>query len=347
MGLKDRERQGISIFNVIMVLLAVALTVGILLTAYYFKPSAVSNVYAAGAVWNSSSALRTGENIRLEHTDREGCLTIPVPEGTALETLKVENDYAENIVRIIIPDVSEDFFREHFFSGDMRNIDTFRYGFEGDNAVIELVSSGFYETTLDVEEDRLYASLIPAHEKYDKIVVIDAAFGGDDTGSMSYGILEKDITLKLSRAIEELSDSMDLDYHIYYTRSGDETVSNEARAALVRDTDADIYIGLYTDADTDTRVTHGITAYYWTDSNKNLANELVHRVAQETGSKENPSFKSEGSAPYTDISDREIDLCVGYITNKRDAITAGSEKFAKRAANAVISILSDHFAEEE
>ena len=342
---KNRAPVDIPVIYIIITALCLVLCTGILLGVYLLKPAAVSAVNAGNAAWNRSSELRTGESLKVGVDDREGFLTVPVPEGTSVEDIRVESDYKEHMVRLMIPGVSEGFFGEHFFSGDLNNIDTFRYGFKTDGAVVELLSSGFYETELEIKGDKLFVALIPPHEKYDRIVVVDASHGGEDTGSVSYGVSEKDIALNVSLALERASEGRD--FHIYLTRTSDETVSAEQRNSLAEDTQADLFIGLHTDADPDTRVTHGISAYYYEDTVKELADAIAEAVSDSTANdfKEASRRSSGRTVQNTDI--KEVDLCLGYITNKRDALTAASDRFAERASEGMIAAIEKHFEGQE
>ena len=338
---KNKNTGEIPYFYILIAAVCLILSTGIIAAAYFLKPAAVSSVYGTNAVWNRASELKTGENLKTGIDDREGFLTVPVPEGTSLADIGVESDYKEHIVRIMIPGISDSFFRENYFSGDLRNIDTFRYGFEGENAVLELLSSRFYETKLELGGDKLYVALIPPHEKYDRIVIVDAAHGGAETGSMSYGVSEKDITLNVSSALEKAEEASD--YHIYFTRSSDEAVSAELRNSLAEDTQADLIIRLRTDADPDTRVTHGISAYYYEDRAKAFAEALAKAVADSTISSYRETARRTGVRPAEAAGPDEVELCLGYITNKRDALTAASDKFAARAAEGMTKAIGRYF----
>ncbi len=331
-------------FYIAAAALSLVLSIGIILAVIFLNPIPVSSVYGTNAAWNKSTELKTGENLEIGVNDREGYLTVPVPEGTSEDDIEVDSDYIEHVTRIMISGVPENFFRENVFSGDLKNIDRFRYGFEGETAVLELHSARFYETKLELKTDKLYVGLIPPHEKYDRIVVVDASHGGEETGSVSYGVSEKDITLNVSSALEKAAEG--LDYHIYFTRNTDTAVSGEARQALVEDTQADLVLGLHTDADPDTRVTHGISTYYYEDKDREFAEKLGKLVADSTISDFRKASLRRGGSIAENTGSGAVDLCLGYITNKRDALTATSDKFAQRAAEGVIEALNGYFADE-
>lgn len=66
-----------------------------------------------------------------------------------------------------------------------------------------------------------------------KKVVIDAGHGGTDSGAIGNGIIEKDLTLKISKYIFDRLKELGAD--VYITRDSDETISPTERVNRVKD----------------------------------------------------------------------------------------------------------------
>lgn len=64
-----------------------------------------------------------------------------------------------------------------------------------------------------------------------KKIVIDAGHGGDDPGASGNGIVEKDLTLKISNYMYELLKNLGIP--VTMTRIGDETISPEERVKRI------------------------------------------------------------------------------------------------------------------
>lgn len=83
-----------------------------------------------------------------------------------------------------------------------------------------------------------------------KVVVIDAGHGGDNLGAEVSGIVEKEITLEVAKAMYDrltLFEGVD----VYMTRSDDEKLSLKQRAQIAKDYHADYLIALHFNASVD------------------------------------------------------------------------------------------------
>jgi N-acetylmuramoyl-L-alanine amidase len=76
-------------------------------------------------------------------------------------------------------------------------------------------------------------------------VIIDAGHGGQDSGAIRHGVLEKDLTLDVARKLERLVRAQGLETIL--TRSGDETVSLASRAALANRERDSIFVSIHFD----------------------------------------------------------------------------------------------------
>lgn len=91
-----------------------------------------------------------------------------------------------------------------------------------------------------------YVCSIPSYAE-NKVIVIDAGHGGDNLGAQVNDIVEKEITLKVAKAMyDRLSLYEGVD--VYMTREEDKGLSLKQRAIIAKDYDADYMIALHFNA---------------------------------------------------------------------------------------------------
>ena len=76
-------------------------------------------------------------------------------------------------------------------------------------------------------------------------VIIDAGHGGQDSGAIGQGVLEKDLTLDVARKLERLVRAQGLETVL--TRAGDETVSLASRAEMANRERDSLFISIHFD----------------------------------------------------------------------------------------------------
>jgi N-acetylmuramoyl-L-alanine amidase len=92
-----------------------------------------------------------------------------------------------------------------------------------------------------------------------KTVIIDPGHGGKDPGAIGVGgIREKDVTLKLSRALARRL--RDMGFRVVLTRESDSWVSLEERTAIAEANEGDLFISLHANA-ARRRAANGIETY--------------------------------------------------------------------------------------
>ncbi len=78
-----------------------------------------------------------------------------------------------------------------------------------------------------------------------KIIVIDPGHGGEDLGAVGVGgLLEKDVTLSISEAIQKVL-NQDPNYNVLLTRRSDVFMPLEQRTAFANQNDADLFLSIH------------------------------------------------------------------------------------------------------
>ena len=92
-----------------------------------------------------------------------------------------------------------------------------------------------------------------------RLVVIDAGHGGQDSGAMREGVLEKDLTLDVARRLDQLVRVKGI--RTLLTRSGDEFVSLANRAARANEQADCVFVSIHFDEGNRAAAT-GVNTYY-------------------------------------------------------------------------------------
>ena len=277
------------------------------------------------------------EEVSNRDADRNGYLTIPLPDGTGEENVSVTSDDSEQKIKIAISDVPVYFYHRNFLSGDMKNIRNIRYGYENQVAKIELDTNGIFEPDTVFENGNLYLGLRELQEVYKMVAAIDTGHGGSEEGSVAYGITEREISELCAGKLAEEFEKQGI--KTYFTHSSDINEDIPTRIQAAESVSADVIISIHTNADSRTRVTHGIQVVSQEENSEkaekmaeNLAEALGLSIASVEENKDTPEIVSESACPVYFIR-------LGYITNKAEAEKMASEEFAEKAAETITASL--------
>lgn len=111
-----------------------------------------------------------------------------------------------------------------------------------------------------------------------RTVVIDAGHGGKDPGAIGVGGLrEKDVTLRLARALARRLEARQFD--VVMTRDEDRTLSLEERTAIAEGAGGDLFVSVHANAARRSAV-HGVETYYL---DENYERHTLTVAARENG----------------------------------------------------------------
>src|ERR1041385_6786921 len=99
----------------------------------------------------------------------------------------------------------------------------------------------------------------PQTSKSFAVVVLDPGHGGQDSGAMCGGVMEKDLTLDVARRVDRLLDSQGI--ATLMTRVGDSYVSLADRAAFGNRVNDSIFVSIHFNED-NKPVASGVETYY-------------------------------------------------------------------------------------
>ena len=278
-------------------------------------------------------------------------LVIPVPAGTRRENVTINNHYLIDEMWIIIENVDEDFYSKNIISGNRRNILGGTYEKTDGNAILRFMLDDIYEYRSIIEDDMIYVEFVPPREMHHRIIVIDPAFGGSETGIIANDLMEKDVVLSIALKLKDLLD--ETDYMVYYTRHSDTNLSDEKRVRIANNTRADMLIRIEGDSNDDSLV-NGTTTVYNASffiphfGSLELADILEREVVLSIRGKA-IGLKPATADDYV-ISNANVPAAairVGHLTNAQEAILLKRDDYLDKIAIGIFNAIQEIFGEED
>ena len=276
--------------------------------------------------------------------DLRGYLTVPIPEDADESDISIENNITDKSVSIIVKNVPLDFYHKNIFSGDMSNISSVKYGYVDNEAIIMLTSEDIVEADTRYGNGHLYIRLVDPHYAHKKVLVVDPGHGGDDNGSVVYGISEKSI---INGVVSKLKKSLDSsDYGVYYTRVNDRELSEEERVSFIRSVSADLVISIHTDANTKSRAVKGCSAATRSENAK-IAGSFLDSLSLNCSVKNNGVVDGSTLSMIVDDGSPTVFLHLGNLTNRAEAEVMSTDEFQTNAAEAIKNSILEYLNSEK
>ncbi|MCR5265325.1 MAG: N-acetylmuramoyl-L-alanine amidase [Cyanobacteria bacterium RUI128] len=126
---------------------------------------------------------------------------------------------------------------------------------------------------LTKKEGAITSSPKYTREKNSKVIVIDAGHGGKDCGALRDNIFEKDITMEVSKKVQNILQKKG--YKVYMTRTDDTYVSLEDRTIFTEGINPALFVSIHVNS-CNSENPRGIETHYYHDNSLELA-DYVHR----------------------------------------------------------------------
>ena len=173
-----------------------------------------------------------------------------------------------------------------------------------------------------------------------KVIVIDPGHGGKDSGTIGYlGLLEKDLTNRTAHLLEKKLKNAGS--NVILTRTDDTFLSLEERVNISSKYDADAFVSIHYDSVKNHDI-RGMTSYYYTSAQKELANELHAELIEaskmiDRGVRKNDYFVlRENSQPATLLE-------LGFLSNKQEEKLVSTNKYQETVSTAIYQGLANYF----
>lgn len=179
-----------------------------------------------------------------------------------------------------------------------------------------------------------------------KIIVIDPGHGGKDTGAVRGNIVEKDITLSISQKLaKELSQAgaaviLTRDSDTDMAKDGEKITKREDLAARVKkanENNADLYISIHTNAETNPRW-FGAQTFYCpkSEASKILAESIQAELTRILGNTTRKALAGDYFVMENTTMPAVI-VEVGFISNQREGRLLVDDEYQSKVAYAIFS----------
>lgn len=274
---------------------------------------------------------------------------VPMPENVKAEEVVLENHYMDKELWVGISSEQaweyEEFYETNGVYGNCNNVTAGRFETEEERVCLRFALTGVYEYRSIFEDHTLYVEFVPSKEVYERIVVIDPAYGGGERGVTVDRVMAKDITLDIAKALKTKFDESDI--KVYYTRMDDSNPTSAGRVDLAAETKADMLIRIEVSGDENSKL-YGTSAVYNSKyfipgfGNVELADLLEREVVTSISGKAGGLIESADTDEVLNSATvPAAAIRVGYLTNSQEAILLQREDYIKRIAegiyNAVIN----------
>lgn len=176
-----------------------------------------------------------------------------------------------------------------------------------------------------------------------KVIIIDPGHGGNDTGALRAGILEKDLTLAIALKVRNELKEKGFN-NIILTRSSDKTLALADRVRIANDYNADIFVSIHINSSVKTEV-NGIETHYYSDKGYDVAKIIHKELMSNIQAVDRGLFKSK----FYVINHTEapaVLLELGFISNEQERNLLTSEKrqadSAEAIADGIVNYLMEH-----
>lgn len=183
-----------------------------------------------------------------------------------------------------------------------------------------------------------------------KVVVIDAGHGGRDNGATTSGVMEKNITLFLSRFVRDALTAEGVT--VIMTRNDDSFPSLESRPSLANRSNADIFISIHANMPGSNANPSGtITFYHKGSAISKFLGECIHNDLVSKGLLPNLGVKSDGTiynsgfAVLRQSKMPGVLIETGFVTNSKDRAMIQSKAFGEALASSIVKGLKIYYGQ--
>ena len=269
---------------------------------------------------------------------------IPLHNNVKAENVTIENHYMDKELWVSIKqtqqdDTYTDFYHTQGVYGNREAVVDGYFESGTDTFRLKFRLTDVYEYHSILEDSNLYIEFIAPKEAYDRIVVIDPAYGDDVTGAVSGDLQGKQVTLEIARALKKKLDETDI--KVYYTRMDDSNPLDENRIGLTNATKADMMIRIEVNENEDTKI-YGTEAVYNSKffipgfGSIELADLLEREVVTAISGKANGLVDStEDDIVINSAVVPAATIRVGYISNGQEAILLNRDDYIQKIADGI------------
>jgi len=172
-----------------------------------------------------------------------------------------------------------------------------------------------------------------------RTIVIDPGHGGSDCGAIRDNITEKEITLDISKRVQEIL--IKQGFNVQMTRDVDETVSLQERVEFSESIQPDVFISVHVNSSEKPAIT-GIETHYYRQESLSLAQTIHASMVSNINANNRGLFKSKFYV-INHTTAPAILVEIGFLSNAEEREELISEKRREATAKAIAEGVQNYF----
>ncbi|GEK90876.1 N-acetylmuramoyl-L-alanine amidase [Alkalibacterium kapii] len=174
-------------------------------------------------------------------------------------------------------------------------------------------------------------------------IIVDPGHGGRDPGAVSSNeITEKEVTLNTSLMLADRLEQAGA--NVILTRGTDKYISLDDRVYYAHKNKADAFISLHYDSVKEANTMSGTTTYYYSESEKPLAN-IINQQLKKDISLNNNGVRHGNYQVLRQNGQPSVLLELGYLNNDHDIEIVNTKAYQSRVADSIYNALDHYFSQ--
>lgn len=277
-------------------------------------------------------------------SDKEGFY---IPVNT--HDFTVDTDFPNHSFSISIPATRETYFTANKPYGNFDRVTQAEASFDGESVTYVFSTDGVFSIEASYKDNTVFVLPDSIYEE-DVVIAIDPGHGGVSAGNMAGEYSEKDIALKVAKAVEKKAAGKS--YKVILTRGADRNPGTDVRIETCEVAGADYYVGIHVDADPEDTKKFGMYAVYNDEffrnslENVDLADSILKNCAIATNNRAIGLNKADSSDVILKVlSIPAINLNVGYISNPSESELLGDAGYIDKIADGILNTFDNIIAQ--
>lgn len=287
----------------------------------------------------------------VSRTKKNDFVEVSLPAQVTQSDVTLSTDYFNHSYQFVIKNVKQNAITRNSIKGIYSYIKNVTIQNNARETILSFTTDEVYEPVWFLsKENKLYIKWNKPSQTYNKTVVIDAGHGGNDIGTSHFGVVEKEVNLKIALKLKQLLDSSDI--KAYYTRTGDSYISLQERTDFANSVGADFFISIHSNGDKYVS-SYGTEILYQGHGMKNesfsksFASALEKELIPVLHSRDRGLV--DGSNIFI-IRNSRIPMALietGFITNCNEALKLSNDNYQQLAAQGIFNGIKKAFEEED
>lgn len=192
---------------------------------------------------NSNASSSTSSSTKITASSSNYSIRIKKPSNLSSDSISADDDYWNKRLRLII----NGDYKSHFSSSSNRTVkDSLSYStsYSNGKTYINLKTDSIKGFSVTQTSSYIYVKYADPKKMFNRVIVVDAGHGGDDSGAVGNGYYEKNMTLNVVKSIKTNFDK-NSNYKVYYTRLSDWKPSLSQRYQLANEVNADRFLSVH------------------------------------------------------------------------------------------------------